>query len=326
MKTRSHASTPVPRPVTIAHRGASGYLPEHSLAAKALAHAMGADFIEQDIVATADDELIVLHDIHLEQVTDVAQRFADRSRDDGRYYARDFTLAEIKQLRLRERVDADGKPVFASRFPTGFTPFAVPTLAEELALIRGLNRSRQSTTGIYPEIKKPEWHRNEGVDIAPLLLEILETFGYPNTPNQVWLQCFDLAENDRLRQHWAAPYRLVQLIGEDSWNESTTRYAELLSPGGLTPLKGTVDGIGPWIPHLVIQSDGGDLLGTHLIEEAHALELEVHPYTLRADALPSGFNTLEELLAFLTREGIDGVFCDFPDRAVAFFDNHGFAV
>ena len=323
---RSHASVPAPRPLTIAHRGASGYLPEHSLAAKALAHAMGAEFIEQDVVVTADDELIVLHDIHLEQVTDVATRFTDRSREDGRYYARDFSLAEIKQLRLRERVGNDGKPVFATRFPEGFTPFAVPTLAEELALIRGLNSSRQATTGIYPEIKKPEWHRQEGVDIAPLLLRTLEAFDYPATPEQVWLQCFDRAENTRLRQHWAAPYRLVQLIGDDSWKESTTRYAELLSPGGLTALKGTVDGIGPWIPQLVMQSDGGERLGTHLIEEAHALDLQVHPYTLRADALPSGFETLEDLLAFLTREGIDGIFCDFPDRSVAYFDNQGFGV
>ena len=138
----------------IAHRGASGYLPEHTLPAKALAHAMGADFLEQDVVASRDGELIVLHDIHLDRVTDVAKRFPARARKDGRFYALDFDLAELRQLRVHERVAADGKPVYPGRFPVTAGRFALHTFDEELAFIRGLNETTGRNAGVYPEIKK----------------------------------------------------------------------------------------------------------------------------------------------------------------------------
>src|SRR4051812_7315360 len=143
------------RPLVIAHRGASGYLPEHTLAAKAYAHALGADFLEQDIVLTKDNVPIVLHDIWLDTVTDVAARFPERKRTDGRYYAIDFTLAEVKQLRVTERVDPKkGVPVFGKRFPAGKSSFQISSLEEELQLIQGLNRSTGRAVGIYPELKK----------------------------------------------------------------------------------------------------------------------------------------------------------------------------
>ncbi|MDB6140762.1 MAG: glycerophosphoryl diester phosphodiesterase, partial [Verrucomicrobiaceae bacterium] len=108
------------QPIVIAHRGASGYLPEHTLPGKALAHAMGADCLEQDIVLSKDDVPIVMHDINLDTVTDVAKHFPDRKRDDGRYYALDFTLAEIKQLEACERFNPKtGKAVYPNRFPLG---------------------------------------------------------------------------------------------------------------------------------------------------------------------------------------------------------------
>ena len=118
----------------IAHRGASGYLPEHTLPAKALAYAMQSDFLEQDVVATRDDQLVVLHDIHLDRVTDVAQRYPARARDDGRYYARDFDLDELRRLRVTERTDASGRAVYPKRFPAGTGRFHIHTLAEELEL------------------------------------------------------------------------------------------------------------------------------------------------------------------------------------------------
>ena len=99
----------------IAHRGASGYLPEHTLPAKALAYAMGADFLEQDVVATRDDILVVLHDIHLDRVTDVAAQFPNRARADGRFYVRDFDFAEIRTLKVTERLDDEGQPVYPGR-------------------------------------------------------------------------------------------------------------------------------------------------------------------------------------------------------------------
>lgn len=316
---------PAPRPVTIAHRGASGYLPEHSLAAKALAHGMGAEYLEQDVVVSADDHCVVLHDIHLDRVSDVAKRYPGRGREDGRYYARDFTLSELRSLTLRERVGPNGEPVFAGRYPPGGTPLRIPTLAEELDFIAGLNRSSGRTAGIYPEIKKPAWHRAEGVDASALVVDTLARAGWDRRTDQVWLQCFDLNENIRLKKELKVQYRLVQLIGDDGWGESETVYADLLAPGGLTQLKGIVDAIGPWLPQLYRLAPDGTVMATPLVEEAHALGLSVHPYTLRADALPEGFDSLESVARWLVTLGCDGIFTDFPDRTVAVFDALGLA-
>ena len=126
------------RPVVIAHRGASGHAPEHTLAAKALAYTMRADYLEQDIVATADDALVVLHDIHIDRVTNVAERYPGRAREDGRFYVRDFTLAEIKTLTVHERTDEHGQPVYPGRFHSTDEVFRVQTFAEELEFIAQL--------------------------------------------------------------------------------------------------------------------------------------------------------------------------------------------
>ena len=169
------------RALVIAHRGVSGYLPEHTQAAKTLAYGLGADFLEQDIVLTKDDVPVVLHDIYLDTVTDVAKRFPDRKRADGRFYVLDLTLAELKQLRVAERFNAkSGKAVFVKRYPseTSAAEFHVSTLEEELQLIQGLNRSLGRNVGIYPEIKQPKWHREQGHDISRVVLPILARYGY----------------------------------------------------------------------------------------------------------------------------------------------------
>ena len=267
----------------------------------------------------------MLHDIHLDRVSDVAQRFPGRGREDGRYYARDFTLAELRTLSLRERVGDDGAPVFSGRYPSGATPMSIPTLAEELDFIAGLNRSTGRLAGIYPEIKRPAWHRAEGTDASSLVLDTLARAGWDRHPDRVWLQCFDLNENIRLKNKLKAPYRIVQLIGDDAWGESETVYADLLAPGGLTQLKGVADGIGPWLPQLYKLAPDATVMATHLVEEAHALGLRVHPYTLRADALPEGFENLQDVARWLVSIGCDGVFTDFPDQVVAAFDALGLA-
>ena len=154
------------RPVVIAHRGASGHLPEHTRASKALAYAMGADYLEQDIVATRDNELVVLHDIHLDRVTDVAQRFPGRARADGRFYVRDFTLGEVKSLLVHERCNADGGLVYGGRFQSSGEDFRVLTFREELELVRTLIDAHGRDVGIYPEVKRPAWHREQGVDVT----------------------------------------------------------------------------------------------------------------------------------------------------------------
>ena len=305
--------------VVIAHRGASGYLPEHTLEAKAYAHALGAHYIEQDVVATRDDQLVVLHDIHLDRVTDVAQRFPERKRADGRYYARDFDLAEIKTLTAWERRGADGlSAVFPNRFPTGTGTFRVPTLREEVKLIQGLNRATGRNAGIYPEIKRPAWHRREGVDISSLVLAQLDDLGYRTRADNACLQCFDAAEVRRIRNELGCQLMLVQLLAENSWNESETDYEPLKTPAGLREIAATADGVGPWIAHLVTMAGvDGQPVSTGFVSAAHEAGLVVHPYTFRVEELMPGFDSLGEMVAwFVDTLEIDGLFTDFPDQAV----------
>ena len=308
------------RPVIIAHRGASGHLPEHTLPAKALAFAMGADYLEQDIVATRDNVLIVVHDIHLDRVTDVAERYPGRTREDGRYYARDFDLAEIATLKAHERTNADGKPVFPGRFQSKGEPFRVHTLERELELVATLRENGTRPVGIYPEIKSPGWHRAEGVDITRLVLETLARFGYEEHPDPAYLQCFDEHELRRVRHELGSKLKLVQLIGEDSWTPEPTDFAAMQTTAGLEKLAETVDGIGPWLQQLYgISGSDGSKSDKGLVARAHEQGLVVHPYTFRADALPAGFTNFDDLLAFCIDDlALDGLFTDFPDRVTKF--------
>jgi len=301
----------MPKPLLIAHRGASGYLPEHTLAAKALAHEMGADYLEQDVVASRDDELIVLHDIYLDRVTDVAIKFAGRQRDDGRFYVRDFDLAELRRLTVWERMNADGSPVYPGRYPAKSGDFRLNTLAEELEFIQQLNTDAGTRTGIYPEIKRPAWHREEGVDISPALLKILAEFGYERRNDPVFVQCFDDAELRRLKNELGCPFKLVQLVGENSALRSAARMRDLST---------TVNVIGPHISHLYeLQGAKPTPVSSGLAQQAHDAGLAVHPYTFRADELPPGFLSFEELVRFFVVDiGIDGLFTDFPDQVLQF--------
>lgn len=304
---------PAKNPIVIAHRGASGYLPEHSLAAKALAYGMGADFIEQDVVLTKDSVPVVLHDIHLDTISDVAKVFPDRARDDGRYYALDFELSEIKRLRLNERIDLKtGKAVFPGRYPLGKTPFQIPTLAEELQLIQGLNQSTGKTVGVYPEIKKPAWHREQGYDISVIVLKILEEHGYASKEDAMFLQCFDAVETKRIRQELGCQLRIVQLIGRNSWSESSSDYDQMVTPAGLARIAEYADGIGPSIGH-ILDDESAEPNSTGLVNHAHQAGLLVHPFTLRKDALPKYAKSYDHLLELIVDARVDGYFTDFPN-------------
>ena len=303
--------------IVIAHRGASGYLPEHTLAAKALAHNMNVDYIEQDVVLTKDGVPVVLHDHYLDTVTDVATQFPTRKRDDGRYYAIDFTLAEIKTLIAFERIDLKtGKQVFPKRFPSGASTFRVPTLSEELELIAGLNHSTGKNIGIYPEIKAPAFHRAEGLDISKIVLDVLAKHGYASKDDPVYVQCFDWNETQRIRTELGYKGKLIQLIAENAWGESpNVDFDYLRTTEGLKAVSKIADGIGPWIPHIV--DDSGTK--TSLVEDAHKVGLDLHPYTLRADALPSWATNYNDVMQrVLIDAGADGIFSDHPDLAVRF--------
>ena len=307
-------------PIVIAHRGASGYLPEHTLAAKAMAHAMGADFIEQDVVLSKDGVPVVLHDVYLESTTDVAARFAGRARSDGRFYAMDFELRELRELQVHERssTTADGRevPVYPQRFPLAPKLFGIPTLAEEIDLIAGLDQSRNRRTGLYVEFKAPNLHFKGGMDIATAVLDVLTEKGYGNRPEQVFLQCFDPDTLKRLRNELQTPLPLIQLIGENSWGEDTSAdYKQMRTPEGLAEVAAYADGIGPWINHIYLgREPAGTAQLSELTQHARALNLLVHPYTLRRDDLPAGIESFDELLDIVLQQaGADGVFTDFPD-------------
>ncbi|QTH10424.1 glycerophosphodiester phosphodiesterase [Vibrio fluvialis] len=329
-------------PLVIAHRGASGYLPEHTLEAKALAYGMKPDYIEQDVVMTKDDQLVVLHDHYLDRVTDVAERFPGRARADGRYYAIDFTLAEIKSLRVTEgfNIDDKGNKVagFPDRFPMWKSTFTVPTFAEEIELIQGLNKSLGYDIGIYPEIKAPWFHRHEGKDISKAVLDVLKQYGYDSKDDKVYLQCFDANElkriHDELLPSMKMDLNLVQLMAYTDWNETMTYQGEqampysydwMFEPGGMKKVAQYADGIGPWKPMLVDDKSTKDnIIIKPLMGEAKAAGLVVHPYTFRADKgrIASYAENFDGMLdVFYNQVKVDGLFTDFPDKAVSFL-NH----
>ncbi|NOS69327.1 MAG: glycerophosphodiester phosphodiesterase [Verrucomicrobia bacterium] len=302
------------RPIIIAHRGASGYLPEHTLEAKVAAHVMGADYLEQDLVLSKDGVPVVLHDIYIDTVTDVAERFPDRKRADGRYYAIDFTLVELKQLKVTERFNPKTRQaVFKNRFPVWQSAFQIPTFEEEIQLIQGLNKSSGREAGIYPEIKAPAWHRKQGQDISKMVLPILDRYGYRTKADKIYLQCFEHEEVKRLRTELGYRGRLIQLLDNEPENQF------LRTRAGLEQVAKVADGIGPAIPFVVSAGTNGTYQVSDLVTNAHALKLEVHPFTFRAEDLPKYASSLEELFRiFLVEIRVDGVFTDFPDRGVAF--------
>jgi glycerophosphoryl diester phosphodiesterase len=309
--------------IVIAHRGASGYLPEHTLEAKAMAYGMGAHYIEQDVVMTKDDHLIVLHDITLDRTTDVDEQYPNRARNDGRYYAIDFTLEEIRGLKASEgfRIE-NGEKVqgYSNRFPMGSSFFRVPTLEEEIQLIQGMNKSTGNDIGIYPEIKQPEFHRNEGKDISTAVVNLLKQYGYASKQDKVFVQTFSFAELEVIKNDIlpaaGIDINLIQLIGSES------SYPWMFEADGMNTLAEFADGIGPEKGLVISRSSSrGNLEISPLVDRAHAAGLQVHPYTYRMDAgqVPSYAEDFEDLLRLHYFEAdVDGLFTDFPDRAVRF--------
>jgi glycerophosphoryl diester phosphodiesterase len=303
------AQSPAPaHKLVIAHRGASGYLPEHTLAAYALAYGLGADTIELDLVLTRDGVPIALHDLVLEPTTDVAQLYPQRARADGRWYAADFTLAEIRRLAVHERSGRDGAPAFPGRFPQGRSRFAVPMLAEAIELVQGLNASTGCAVGLYLETKEPAFHAAEGLPLEAAVLEVLGRYGLAGAQARVFIESFDPASLRRLRA-LGSPLPRVQLIG------AGRHAAPFVTEEGLREVSTYANAIGP--DKRLIESGGQPVDGAALVRRAHALGLAVHPWTFRADAVgPGHADVLAELRAFYETYGVDGVFTDQPDRAV----------
>lgn len=281
-------------PLVIAHRGASGYLPEHTLEAYTLAYGQGADYVEPDLVLTKDGVFICLHDIHLEGTTNVEQVFPDRKRADGSWYPIDFTLAEIKQLQVHERL--------SNRFPVMVSDFEVPTFEEMIQLIQGLNTTTGKNVGIYPELKGPAFHAKEGQPMEEALLAILSKYGYEGPDAMVFIQCFEMAPLKKIRFDLKSELPLIMLMGSPS----------MLTEKRLDDIATFANGIGP--SKTLIEKD------PDIVKRAHARNLAVHPYTFRADQFSKKkYRTFDdELKQFYEVYKVDGVFTDFPDQAVRF--------
>ena len=291
--------------IVIAHRGASGYLPEHTLASKAMAFAMNPDFIEQDLVLSKDDVPVVIHDIYLDDVTDVALKFTNRKRKDNRYYVIDFTFDELQTLHVTERFNPEtGAQVYPTRFAKGKGDFKLHSFQQEIELIQGLNKSTGKNIGIYPEIKDPEFHQKEGKKLTEITLKILSDYGYSTKEDNCILQCFDAKELERIRIELKSELFLVQLIEFPEETKQLKHFATF------------ADGIGPWYKQIIDKKIDGKWQFTSLVSKAHQLGLKVHPYTFRADALDEFLTFKEMMKTLLIEANVDGAFTDFPDLVV----------
>src|SRR5690606_21181676 len=279
----------------IGHRGACGYWPENTLASVAGAHAMGADLIEVDVVASRDGEAVVTHDVRLGATTDVAARFPGRERADGGFYAVDFDWAELRTLRVGERVDeATGRPVFPGRVLRGAGEAGLCRLGELLEFLAVLNREGGREVGLVLEIKAPAWHRARGRDLEPVVRGLLAGARMP-----VVVETFDPAELRRWRSAWAGcpSVEWWQLLGENAWGEAECDYEAMRTARGLREIATVASGVAVNLARATPEFVGA----------ARAGGLAVCAYTARVEVDGAGLR--ERLLA----SGLDGVFTDQPD-------------
>ena len=321
--------------------GASGYLPEHTLEAKALAFAQQADYLEQDLAMSKDGKLIGIHDHFLDGLTDVAKKFPNRKRADGRYYVIDFTWPELQTLEMTENFTTkDGKQVavYPNRFPLWKSNFRLHTFEEEIEFIQGLEKSTGKKIGIYPEIKAPWFHHQNGKDIAKATLEVLKKYGYTKKSDMVYLQTFDYNELKRIKTElmpkMGMDLKLVQLIAYNDWHETEEKdkngkwvnydYDWMFKEGAMKEIAKYADGVGPGWYMLIDDKNSkvGNIVYTPMVKDIATTKMELHPYTVRKDALPEFFTDVNQMYdALLNKAGATGVFTDFPDLGVQFLEN-----
>ena len=282
--------------LVIAHRGASGYLPEHTYSGAVMAFASGADFLELDVVMTKDGHLIVMHDLTLNATTNVEERFPEKNNKNGKSQVIDFTLNEIKLLKVHERSSRTGKnAAFPQRFPIDSQLFEIPTLDNMINLVKGLSKSSGRIMGLYIEIKAPEFHKKHNKDPASMLLKMLKHHGFKEATDPVFIQSFDSKTLKKLRYQHKTRLRLIQLIGENHWRLSDTDFTYLKSEKGLNEVSKYADGIGPWMNQLVTGVDlSGNFKITNLVKNARRKDLLIHSYTFRADRLPDYVSNFDE--------------------------------
>lgn len=330
----------ISKPLVIAHRGACGYLPEHTLAGYFMAIEQGADFIEPDLVATKDGVPVARHENEISGTTNVSDfpAFAGRKATkqiDGAsvtgWFTEDFTLAELKTLRARERIPRI-RPT-NTRFDG---MFQIPTFEEVLLLLAGVNSARagagKKPIGVYPETKHPSYFAGIGLAMEPPLVEILHRYGYRERTSPAFIQSFEVGNLKRLAGMTRIP--LVQLMDANGkpydfvLSGDARRYAELATPAGLAEVASYAQAIGVNKDMIVPRTGDGALAApTRLIQDAHANQLQVHAWTFRAENafLPRDFrgsgdpsargDVVAEVRRFLAL-GLNGFFIDQPDLGV----------
>jgi glycerophosphoryl diester phosphodiesterase len=323
----------------IGHRGAPGYLPDHTLEGYALAIELGADYVDVDLVATRDGQLVARHEPNLVDTTNVRDlpEFAGRRRRaviDGApqegFFASDFTLAEIRTLRA-----VQPRPERAHRFDGRF---AIPTLDEVIALVKRKAAETGRPVGVYLETKHPTYHESLGLALEDRLVAALERAGWSRRDAPVFIQSFETGNLRYLRTR--TPVRLAQLVDGNAvrpdgtldlsppfdrpydWTASGRggSFRDLLTPAGLAEVASYADVIAPWKPYLQSWAGGALLPPTSVVADAHRAGLLVHAFTFRNEAsemAPAfGGSPVAEYLNFYEL-GVDGVFSDFADTAVA---------
>ncbi len=300
--------------IIIASNGAGEEFIEHTLPAVALAATKDIDYIELHVVMTSDNQLIVFRDLTLNRLTDVTDIFPDRSREDGSYYVIDFSLKEIRQIRLRNVLETD-QPALS---------LAIPTLKEELGLIRRLESVLSKSIGISLEIKHPLFHSEAGKDISSASLDILADYDYIDNNSKLFIQCFDPEELQRIYAQ-LMPERgmnlpLIQLIGNNdttqthqktSQNFMVYSYDWLYTNSGLKIISSYAAAIG--LPGDTLIDNEGNLLLTDYVAAGHKYGLSVFVYSLnnQPESLPPFADTFPSLLdIYLQKVNIDGFYTD----------------
>jgi glycerophosphoryl diester phosphodiesterase len=347
-RDRPHGASHHPgahRVLIIGHRGSAGYRPEHTLAAYELGARMGADYIEPDLVTTKDHVLVARHEPNITDTTDVASHpeFASRKTTktiDGvtqtGWFTDDFTLAELKTLRAKERL-----PDVRQRNTLYDGRYQVPTFQEVIDLVKRLDRELHRDIGIYPETKHPTYFRAEGLPLEGLLVRTLNRNGLNHPGAKVFVQSFEISNLKALNHVLRVP--LVQLLdspdvkpGDVLAAGGTTTYGDLATAAGLKGVAKYADGVGPFKDYIIPRdASGHSLAPTSFVADAHAAGLVVHPYTFRNEnqflpledrrgADPNAYgNAFAEDQRFFAA-GVDGIFTDNPDTGVAARNEGGF--
>jgi glycerophosphoryl diester phosphodiesterase len=321
------------QPIIIAHRGASGERPEHTLASYALAIEQGADYIEPDLVLTRDGVLVARHENEISETTDVAEKpeFAGRKTTktiDGQmftgWFTEDFTLAELKTLRAKERL-----PLLRKANRAYDRQFEVPAFAEILELLQAEEKNRGRRIGVYPETKHPTYFTGIGLSHEEPLLKTLAQFRMNTSDSLVFIQSFEVGNLQALRPK--TKVKLIQLMDEKGTppDRPDWPYATMASGDGLKKVASYADGIGPNKAMVIPRNMLGNLgAPTRLVADAHAAGLKVHPWTFRRENYflpleaksgvnPAGHGDLgAEIRAFIAA-GVDGFFTDNVAEGVA---------